>query len=79
MGICTTEEDLLQYLYHETSPEKSASIEAALESDWSLNEQFKAMVATQKQLAITGLSPRKVILEKIKNYADDAISQLHPQ
>lgn len=77
MNIFTTE-DLLQYLYNETSPKKSAAIKAALEADWSLREAFELMVLGQKQLEYLDLSPREEVLKRILDYADKTIGQLHP-
>ena len=77
MRIFTTE-DLLQYLYNETSPKKSAAIEAGLETDWSLREAFDLMVSGQKQLEHVDLSPREAVLKRIFDYADKAVGQLHP-
>ena len=36
-----TPEELVRYLYHETSEQKSASIKAALQTDWNLRELMK--------------------------------------
>jgi hypothetical protein len=77
MRIFTTE-DLLQYLYNEASPKKTAAIQAALETDWSLRESYGLLVATQKQLGEINLSPREDVLKKIFDYADKSVSQLHP-
>lgn len=77
MRIFTTE-DLLQYLYKETSQKKSAAIRAALETDWSLHEAFEIMVSGQKQLEELNLSPGESVLKRICDYADKAVSQLHP-
>ena len=38
-----TQEDLFQYLYKETSREKTAAIEEALVADWNLREQFDTL------------------------------------
>ena len=35
-----TPEDMLLYLYKETSPELTAAIEEALKKDWTLREKF---------------------------------------
>jgi hypothetical protein len=77
MRIFTTE-DLLQYLYNEASPKKSAAIEVALENDWSLREAFDLMVSGQKQLEHIDLSPREEVLKRILDYADKVEGQLHP-
>ena len=77
MRIFTTE-DLLQYLYNEASPKKSAAIKAALETDWALREAFELMVSGQRQLEEVDLSPREDVLKRILDYADKAVGQLHP-
>jgi hypothetical protein len=71
-------EDLLQYLYNETSIKKTAAIKAALETDWSLREAYEMMVSGQKQLEDVNLSPREEALKKILAHANNEISQLHP-
>jgi hypothetical protein len=43
-----TPEDLLQYLYNETSPRKTAEIKEALEKDYSLREKFEVITSAQK-------------------------------
>lgn len=40
-----TPEDLLLYLYNETSPAQTAEIKAALETDWSLREKFEVITS----------------------------------
>ena len=77
MSIFTTE-DLLQYLYNEASPKKSAAIQAALETDWSLRETYGLLVSSQKQLGEINLSPREDVLKNILDYAEKTVSQLHP-
>lgn len=73
-----TPEDLLQYLYKETSNKKTAAIKAALENDWELNEIFKSMVSAQNQLEEIELSPREETVKKILEHAENTVSQLHP-
>jgi hypothetical protein len=77
MSIFTTE-DLLQYLYNEASPKKSAAIQAALETDWSLRETYGLLVSGQKQLGEINLSPREDVLKNILDYAEKTVNQLHP-
>ena len=74
-----TPEDLLQYLYNETSIEKSAAIKAALESDWSLREKFEVISAGSKRLEALSLSPRKKTIDNILSYAEKALEELTPQ
>ena len=70
-------EDLLQYLYNETSPNKAAAIKAALETDWSLRETFEMLVSGQKQLEDIKLSPRDEVLKSILAHAEKQVNQLH--
>ena len=72
-----TPEDLVQYLYKETSPQKTASIKAALEIDFSLRETFKLIVSAQEKLETIHLSPREQVVRKILRYAKKTIRQLH--
>ncbi len=73
-----TPEDLVQYLYNEASPEKSTAIKAALETDWSLSEMYNVIVSAQKRLEAFELSPREEAVNKVLNYAKNAITELHP-
>ena len=73
-----TTEDLLQYLYKETSPEKSSAIKTALESDWSLREKFEAMSTASNKLEDISLSPRQQTIDFIMNYAEKTVEELTP-
>lgn len=74
-----TPEDLLQYLYNETSIEKTRAIKAALESDWSLREKFEVISTGSKRLEAITLSPRKKTIDNILAYAEKAVEELsHP-
>ncbi len=72
-----TPEDLVQYLYNETSPEKSSAINAALDTDWSLRNMYDVIVSAQTRLEAFELSPRKEAVNKILAYAEKSISELH--
>jgi hypothetical protein len=73
-----TPEDLLQYLYKETSIEKTAAIEAALVSDYSLREAMNLLELSHQQLnEVKLVSPRQQTLDNIFSYAEKAIEELH--
>ena len=74
-----TPEDLLLYLYNETSPAQTADIKAALETDWSLREKFEALTSAQKKLGSLKMSPSQQTVDNILNYAEKAIAELSPQ
>ena len=73
-----TPEDLVQYLYSETSPEKAKAIETALENDYTLREMFDVIVSAQKRLEAFELAPREEAVNKILQYGEKAIAELHP-
>ncbi len=72
-----TSEDLIQYLYKETSVQKTAAIEAALDTDWILRESFENMKADQRNLGEIHLSPRDEAVNKILQHATKKAGQLH--
>ena len=74
-----TPEDLLLYLYNETSPAQTAEIKAALVNDWSLREKFEVITSAQKRLEALKMSPSQQTIDKIMNYAEKAIGELTPQ
>ncbi|MGB4844239.1 MAG: hypothetical protein WBP16_07230 [Ferruginibacter sp.] len=74
-----TPEDLLLYLYNETSPAQTAQIKAALETDWSLREKFEVITSAQKRLEALKMSPSQQTVDNILNYAEKAVAELSPQ
>ncbi len=72
-----TPEDLVQYLYKETSKQKTAAIIAALETDWSLQESFEQLLAAQKNLEEIKLSPRDEAVNKILQHITKKEGQLY--
>ena len=71
-----TPEDLLQYVYKETSPEKTAAIAAAIESDYVLREKWETILAATKRLDALQYSPSQESVDKIMNYAAKAEKQV---
>jgi len=72
-----TPEDLVQYLYKETSAKKTAAIKAALETDWHLQQSLKEIMSAQKELEPVELSPRDEALSKILEHASSKVGQVH--
>lgn len=71
-----TTEDLLQYLYKETSAEKTAAIGAALIADWALREKLDMLAASKTSLdTVKTLSPRKSVLDNIFSYAEKSVEE----
>jgi hypothetical protein len=62
-------EDLLLYLYKETSPEMTAGIEEALEKDWTLREKLTVLKTSMERLKSITISPRTEVILNILKYA----------
>ena len=71
-----TQDDLLLYLYKETSTKQAADIKAALETDWSLREQFEELTSAQSNLKALNMSPSQQTIDNILNYAEKAVNEL---
>lgn len=68
-----TPEDLLQYLYKETSPQQTAAIELALKEDWALREKLAVIQSSVHDLNSVMESPRTEIILRVLNYARETI------
>lgn len=64
-----TTEDLVRYLYNETSEQKTAEIKAALQTDWNLKETYEKLLSSYKNLDKIKFSPRRETVNKILDYA----------
>lgn len=63
-------EELLQYLYKETTPEVTAAIEKALQEDWTLREKLAVLKASYERLNTLIESPRTQTVLNILRYAE---------
>ena len=72
-----TPEDLIQYLYKETTPQQTAAIEQALAEDWTLREKLEVLKASYRRLEQFRLSPRRDTLRKILIYAANSHTVHH--
>jgi hypothetical protein len=62
-----TPEDLILYLYKETSLELTNQIEEVLKSDWTLREKLTVLKTSQERLDKLVVSPRtEVILNVLR-------------
>ncbi|RYY09322.1 MAG: hypothetical protein EOO04_38610 [Chitinophagaceae bacterium] len=64
-----TPEELLLYLYNETSEEQTVAIRKALEQDWTLREKLAVLKDSMKRLDVLIESPRTSVVLDILNYA----------
>lgn len=72
-----TPEELVQYLYNETSMQKTTAIENALETDWDLQESLEFLQTAQKNLEEINLSPRTEAVNRILQHSTKKVGQLH--
>lgn len=75
MTILFTPEDLIQYLYQETSPQKTAAIEAALMDDWTLREKLEVIKTSTQCLDMVQESPRTEVILEVLRYAREAAAE----
>lgn len=64
-----TPEDLVMYLYHESTPEKAAAIEVALQNDWTLREKLEVLQQAVTNLDQSLVAPRTEAVLNVLNYA----------
>jgi hypothetical protein len=70
-----TPEDLLMYLYKETSATQTKAIEAALEKDWSLREKLAVLKDSMKRLDKLTTMPRTEVVLNVLNHARETTSE----
>ncbi len=68
-----TPEDLLRYLYKESSPELTSAIQVALNDNWKLREQMEELQTSINQLDVEKqvLAPRMEVVLRVLQYARD--------
>lgn len=75
-----TQDDLLQYLYRETTPAKTELIERQLETDKVLEERFAVLKSAKTRLEkIKLISPDDRSVDNIFNYSEQGLKELHPR
>ena len=70
-----TPEDLLLYLYNETSPEITRAVEETLKTDWTLREKLNVLKTSMQRLSKISESPRTEVVLNILNYAREKSNQ----
>ncbi|MBM3415154.1 MAG: hypothetical protein FJY20_01645 [Bacteroidetes bacterium] len=70
-----TPEDLLLYLYKETSNHQTTAIEAALEKDWTLREKLSVLKASMQRLDKLTVSPRTETVLDVLNHAREQAAE----
>jgi hypothetical protein len=70
-----TPEDLLLYLYKETTPLQTKAIEKALKKDWTLREKMTVLKTSMQRLDKLKETPRTEVVLNVLNYAREKSSQ----
>jgi hypothetical protein len=68
-----TPEDLILYVYQETSSSDATSIKEALANDWALQQKFNVIETSVNQLTTELYSPRAEVLLNVLNYARETM------
>jgi hypothetical protein len=66
-----TPEDLLLYLYKETSATQTTAIEQALKNDWTLREKLNVLKTSMQRLDKLVQSPRTEVVLNVLNHAKE--------
>ena len=64
-----TPEEILLYLYKESSPELTTAIEEELKRNWSLREKMEVMRKAMERLDNITISPRTEVVLNVLRYA----------
>jgi len=64
-----TPEDLLLFLYKESSPDLTAAIESALKEDWMLREKLQVLQSSANELDRVIVAPRMEVILRVMKYA----------
>lgn len=75
MTLLFTPEELIQYLYKETSPARTAQIEESLQNDWSLREKLEVLQNSMQIIDTPLESPRTEVVIKVLNYARETVTE----
>jgi hypothetical protein len=75
MTLLFTPEELIQYLYKETSPARTAQIEEALQHDWTLREKLEVLKNTLQVIDRPLESPRTEAVMNVLNYARESVTE----
>ena len=71
-----TPEDILLYLYKESSHQLTAAIEQGLKLDWTLREKLTVLKTSMLRLDQIHETPRTEVILNILNYAREKSSEV---
>jgi hypothetical protein len=64
-----TQNDLIRYIYQETSEEETREIHNALICESELQQQYTELLQTQQSLTEAQMTPRASVVQNILDYA----------
>ncbi len=72
-----TQDNLIRYIYQETTAEETDLIEEALQSDWELKELYETLVEAKAELSKLQVSPSQKVVDKILSYSKNNAPMEH--
>lgn len=72
-----TQDNLIRYIYNETSAEEASLIDEALKADWELKDFFEQLLESKNQLDKAVASPKKIVIDTILAYSKDTAHMEH--
>ena len=64
-----TMEELVKYLYNESSQKQAGKIKSAVLTDWNLRDAYENLLSAKSNLSELSFSPRQQSVNKILEYA----------
>jgi len=72
-----TQDNLIRYIYQETSQEESSLIEEALATDYELKELYESLLESKSELDKVRISPPQDVVDKIMEYSSKTAPHEH--
>ena len=72
-----TTEQLIRFLYKETSVAESMAICQALEEDWNLYESYQELEQAKQQLPQVSFQPSGSTIQNILSYSEQSAVPMH--
>lgn len=73
-----TQNQLVKYLYKETSATERLAIDEALSEDWRLSEAYDELALAKQQLPQVKFSPSNATIQNILSHSAQTAVELHP-
>jgi len=72
-----TQDNLIRYIYSETTAAETSLIEEALRSDWELKELHDNLIESRSDLNKVKLKPAQKVIDNIMRYSKDNAPMEH--